>query len=142
MPEKTDQYDHKCSMFKRLAAIFYDSLCLFSLFFLATLILIFFTKGESIASNNIAYDLFLALITYLYFVWQWTHGGQTLGMRSWKIRLYQDDERPVSWLRASSRFALASLSFITLGMGFIWALFDANRLTFHDRYSRTLLLLR
>ncbi len=129
-------------MFKRLAAIFYDSLCLFSLFFLATLILIFFTKGESIASNNIAYDLFLALITYLYFVWQWTHGGQTLGMRSWKIRLYQDDERPVSWLRASSRFALASLSFITLGMGFIWALFDANRLTFHDRYSRTLLLLR
>ena len=129
-------------MFKRLAAIFYDSLCLFSLFFLATLILIFFTKGESIASNNIAYDLFLALITYLYFVWQWTHGGQTLGMRSWKIRLYQDDERPVSWLRASSRFALASLSFITLGMGFIWALFDANRLTFHDRYSRTLLLLQ
>ena len=129
-------------MFKRLAAIFYDSLCLFSLFFLATLILIFFTKGESIASNNIAYDLFLALITYLYFVWQWTHGGQTLGMRSWKIRLYQDDERPVSWLRASSRFALASLSFITLGMGFIWALFDTNRLTFHDRYSRTLLLLQ
>ena len=129
-------------MFKRLAAIFYDSLCLFSLFFLATLILIFFTKGESIASNNIAYDLFLALITYLYFVWQWTHGGQTLGMRSWNIRLYQDDERPVSWLRASSRFALASLSFITLGMGFIWALFDANRLTFHDRYSRTLLLLQ
>ncbi len=129
-------------MFKRLAAIFYDSLCLFSLFFLATLILIFFTKGESIASNNIAYDLFLALITYLYFVWQWVNGGQTLGMRSWKIRLYQDDERPVSWLRASSRFVLASLSFITLGMGFIWALFDANRLTFHDRYSRTLLLLR
>ena len=142
MPEKTDQYDQKCSMFKRLASIFYDSLCLFSLFFLTTLILIYFTKGESIASNNIAYDLFLALITYLYFVWQWTHGGQTLGMRSWKIRLYQDDERPVSWLRASSRFALASLSFITLGMGFIWALFDANRLTFHDRYSRTLLLLR
>ncbi|MEE9160976.1 MAG: RDD family protein [Gammaproteobacteria bacterium] len=129
-------------MFKRLASIFYDSLCLFSLFFLATLILIFFTKGESIASNNIAYDLFLALITYLYFVWQWVNGGQTLGMRSWKIRLYQDDERPVSWLRASSRFVLASLSFITLGMGFIWALFDANRLTFHDRYSRTLLLLR
>ena len=96
MPEKTDQYDQKCSMFKRLASIFYDSLCLFSLFFLATLILIFFTKGESITSNNIAYDLFLALITYLYFVWQWTHGGQTLGMRSWKIRLYQDDETPVS----------------------------------------------
>ncbi len=129
-------------MFKRLAAIFYDSLCLFSLFFLATLILIFFTKGESIASNNIAYDLFLALTTYLYFVWQWVNGGQTLGMRTWKIRLYQNDERPVSWFRASSRFALASLSFITLGMGFIWALFDANRLTFHDRYSRTLLLLQ
>ena len=74
-------------MFKRLAAIFYDSLCLFSLFFLATLVLIFFIEGESVASNNIAYDLYLVLITYLYFVWHWVNGGQTLGMRAWHIKL-------------------------------------------------------
>ena len=129
-------------MFKRLMAMFYDSLLLFSLFFLATMILIPFTNVDSIESNNFAYDFYLLLIAYLYFVWHWVNGGQTLGMRAWKIRLYQDDERPVSWLRASCRFALASLSFITLGMGFIWVLFDANRLTFHDRYSRTLLLLQ
>jgi uncharacterized RDD family membrane protein YckC len=140
MPEKTDQYDQKCSMFKRLAAIFYDSLCLFSLFFLATLILIFFTKGESIASNNIAYDLFLALITYLYFVWQWVNGGQTLGMRTWHIKLKTQGLNPLSWGNATIRYCLSLLSFICFGLGFAWALFNDEKLTFHDRYSHTRLI--
>ena len=140
MPEKTDQYDQKCSMFKRLASIFYDSLCLFSLFFLATLILIFFTKGDSIASNNIAYDLFLALITYLYFVWQWVNGGQTLGMRTWHITLKTQGLNPLSWGNATIRYCLSLFSFICFGLGFAWALFDDEKLTFHDRYSHTRLI--
>ena len=127
-------------MFKRLAAIFYDSLCLFSLFFLATLILIYFTKGESIASNNIAYDLFLALTTYLYFVWQWVNGGQTLGMRTWHIKLKTQGLNPLTWGNATIRYCLSLLSFICFGLGFAWALFDDEKLTFHDRYSHTRLI--
>ena len=69
-------------MLKRLAAVFYDSLLLLSLLFPATMILIPFTRVESIGSNNIAYNLYLLLIAYLYFVWHWANGGQTLGMRA------------------------------------------------------------
>ena len=127
-------------MFKRLAAIFYDSLCLFSLFFLATLILIFFIEGESVASNNIAYDLYLVLITYLYFVWHWVNGGQTLGMRTWHIKLKTQELNSLSWGNATLRFALSLLSFICFGLGFAWALFDAEKLTFHDRFSHTRLI--
>ena len=107
-------------MFKRLAAAFYDSLCLFSLLFLATLILIFFTKGESIASNNIAYDLYLVFIIYLYFVWHWVNGGQTLGMRAWHIELKTQGLNPLSWGNATLRFCLSLLSFICFGVGFVW----------------------
>ena len=67
-------------MLKRLAAMFYDGLCLFSLFFLATLTLVVFTNGEAITSNNIIYNLFLFFISYLNYVWHWVNGGQTLGM--------------------------------------------------------------
>jgi uncharacterized RDD family membrane protein YckC len=141
MAEKTDQYDQKCSMFRRMAAIFYDGLCLFSVFFLATLILIFFTKGEAIASNNIAYDLLLALITYLYFVWHWVNGGQTLGMRTWHIKLKTQGLNPLSWGNATIRFFLSLLSFICFGIGFAWALVDDEKLTFHDRYSHTRLII-
>jgi uncharacterized RDD family membrane protein YckC len=127
-------------MLKRLATMFYDSLCLISLFFLATMILIFFTKGEPVASNNIAYDLYLVLITYLYFAWHWVNGGRTLGMRAWHIKLRKQGQGQLSWKDATVRFCLALLSFTSLGLGFAWALFDKERLTFHDRYSSTRLI--
>lgn len=142
MPAKIDLHEDQCSMFKRLAAAFYDSLCLFSLFFLATLILMFFTNGESVSSNNIAFDIYLALITYLYFTWHWVNGGQTLGMRAWRIKLKTQGLNPVSWSDATQRFVLSLLSLICFGLGFAWAFFDDEKLTFHDRYSRTLLLLQ
>ena len=140
MPEKTDRYDKQCSMFKRLAAISYDSLLLFSLFFMATMILILFTKLESIESNNIVYDLYLLLIAYLYFVWHWVNGGQTLGMRSWHIKLIKHGNDPLKWRDVTVRFCLALLSLISFGLGFAWTFFDKEKLTFHDRYSNTRLI--
>jgi len=127
-------------MFKRLMAMFYDSLLLFSLFFLATMILILFTNVEFVESNNIAYDLYLLLIVYLYFAWHWTNGGQTLGMRAWHIKLKNRGMGQVNWGIATARFCLALLSFISFGLGFMWALFNKEKLTFHDRYSKTLLI--
>ncbi len=140
MPENTDHNDKQCSMLKRLAAMFYDGLCLFSLFFLATLILVVFTNGEAITSNNLIYDLFLVIVSYLYFVWHWVNGGRTLGMRAWHIKLINRGMDQVSWKTATARFCLALFSFVSLGLGFAWAFFDKEKLTFHDRYSNTQLI--
>jgi uncharacterized RDD family membrane protein YckC len=140
MPENTDHNDKQCGMLKRLAAMFYDGLCLFSLFFLATLILVIFTNGEAITSNNLIYDLFLFFVSYLYFVWHWVNGGRTLGMRAWHIKLINRGMDQVSWKTATTRFCLVLLSFVSLGLGFAWAFFDKEKLTFHDRYSNTRLI--
>jgi len=127
-------------MLKRLAAMLYDGLCLFSLFFLATLILVVFTNSEAIADNNLIYNLLLFFIAYLYFVWHWVNGGRTLGMRAWHIKLINRGMDQISWRNATARFCLALLSLVSFGLGFAWALFDKEKLTFHDRYSNTRLV--
>lgn len=50
----------------------------------------------------------LAAIT-LYFVWFWTHGGQTLAMKTWRIRLVTKDGSEVKIKRAIGRYLLAWL---------------------------------
>lgn len=128
-----------CNMRRRLAAIFYDSLCLYSIFFLATMTLMFGTDGLAITSNNIIYHLYLLLVAYLYFAWHWVNGGQTLGMRAWRIKLKPRFQH-LSWRIVTIRFLLAILSFCLFGMGFFWSIFDREKLTFHDRYSKTKLV--
>jgi len=127
-------------MFKRLAAMVYDGLCLFSLFFLATLILVVFTDGEAITSNNPGFNLFLFFISYIYFVWHWVNGGRTLGMCAWHIKLINRGIDQINWRNATARFCLALLSLVSFGLGFAWVFFDKENLTFHDRYSNTILI--
>lgn len=128
-----------CGLPRRLGAIFYDSLLLVSLLFFATLVILPFTGGQAISSDNVPFHVYLFLISYLYFVWHWAHGGQTLGMRAWRLRLYTEDHRAVSWHRASQRFLASLLSWILVGGGFVWSLFDENSRTLHDRLSKTCL---
>jgi len=129
-----------CGLIRRLAAISYDLLLLVALDFIATAIILVFTGGVAIDSSNPFFKLYLLLIAYWYFAWQWVHGGQTLGMRAWKIRVYSADNGVVSWPIASKRYLLALLSWLFLGAGFLWALFDPGKLAFHDRYSHSRLL--
>lgn len=132
--------DH-CGLLRRLAAITYDTLLLTAVLFFSTLILLPFTHGQAIRNGNPLYTAYLFFICYLYFSWQWTHGGQTLGMRTWKIRLQGIDSQLVTWQAASLRFLLSCLSWLFLGAGFLWALIDREHLAFHDKYSGTRLRL-
>ena len=125
----------RCGLFRRLLAISYDCLLLAGLLFVATAILLPITGGDAIHSGNYFYLFYLILCTYVYFGWQWTNGGQTLGMRAWKIRLLALDSDKLDWIIASKRFLLAMLSWLFVGTGFLWALFDVDKLAFHDRYS-------
>ena len=56
-------------------------------------------------------QLFLLAVLAIYFTWFWSHGGQTVAMRAWHVRLVDTAGRPVSQLRALARFALAWLWF-------------------------------
>jgi len=130
-----------CGLWKRGLAMFYDSMILLSIYFFSTLIIIPFMHGQAIESHNIVYQFYLLLIAYLYFCWHWVNGGQTLGMRSWRIKATMDTNMNLGWQHASLRFAASVLSLLLAGFGFIWALFDKHSLTLHDRLSGTRLII-
>ena len=96
-----------CGLIRRLAAIFYDSLLLGALWMGATFPLLFLTHGQAIPAGDPIYTLYLLLIGWAFFGWFWTRGGQTL----------------FSWL--------------CLGLGFLWQWVDREHITWHDRLSRT-----
>lgn len=126
--------------FRRMAAIFYDSLLLLAVLFLATMIILPFNHEQAVAPNTPLFSLYLLAVSYLFFGWFWTHGGQTLGMVAWKIRVENDAKRPLTWAQALKRFVLALLSWGLAGSGFVWILFNSERHALHDKLSQTYLV--
>ena len=78
----------------------------------------------------------------LYFVWYWHHGGQTLAMQTWKLRLSTPNGTVPSLKQLLVRYALAWPSLIYLGAGLIWALFDRDRQFLHDRLAGTTIVFK
>ncbi|MFA7097254.1 MAG: RDD family protein [Gammaproteobacteria bacterium] len=127
-------------LLRRLGAILYDSLLLLALLSVATALVLPLTGGEAIAPGNPLYTSYLFFVGFFFFAWFWIHGGQTLGMRAWRIRVQQRNGAPITWGQALLRFLVAIASWLLLGAGFLWALFDKERMTWHDRYSQTVLV--
>jgi uncharacterized RDD family membrane protein YckC len=127
-------------LLRRLAAIFYDLLLLFALLAVATtLFTLPFGMPEGWAFLAFQWLLF-EIIPLLFFTGFWWRGGQTLGMRSWRLRVVRMDGSPLSWSDALKRHLAALLSCLTLGLGFIWVVIDAEGLAWHDRLSGTRLI--
>lgn len=80
------------------------------------------------------------LLTGAYATVSWRRGGQTLGMRPWRVKLVSADQQPASWRALWIRYAVGTLSLLAGGLGFWWAWWDRERLTWHDRASGTRLV--
>ncbi len=126
---------------RRLAAILYDSLLVTALLFLVTLPFVAARGGEPVEpGENGLYQLSLVAVVYVFFVGYWTTRGRTLGMQSWGLQVETADGSPPSLGQASVRFVVAVASWLALGLGFLWQLWDRDRLTWHDRASGTRLV--
>jgi len=133
----------------RLLALVYDFFPAVALWMLASAA---FTYGYYLtghaARDNIApftllqWLLWLACwcLTGAYAVISWRHGGRTLGMRPWRLRVANAEGTPASIRALMARYAMGSVSLLLLGAGFWWAWVDRDRLTWHDRLSRTRML--
>ena len=130
---------YRPSLFRMLAVMFYDFLILLSILFLAALIAVIINSGEAISQGNLFFIAYLFAISLLFYGWFWTHGGQTVGMRAWKVYLLSENQAIISWRQATIRFIAAVLSWIPLGLGFWWQYFGNNRKSWRDRLSATYL---
>lgn len=130
------------ALWRRLAAAFYDSLIVLALWFLGTALILPLTHGEAVASSDLlaimAYRLYLLGIGFLFFAGFWTRSGQTLGMLAWRVRVVQSPTgASITWKQALLRYLAALFSWLVVGLGFIWSLFDSERKAWHDRLSGT-----
>ena len=73
----------------------------------------------------------------IFFCGFWVHGGQTLGMRAWRLRVVRDDGHPLGWARAMARFAAGIVAALPLGLGLWWSAFDRQKRGWHDRWTGT-----
>lgn len=126
----------KSNLLRRFAAIFYDFLLLLSILFFATALILPFNAGQAITSHWL-YLLYLLLVSFLFYGWFWTHGGQTLGLKAWKLHVLTIDQQPITWLQAFWRFSSAFSSWMFFGLGFFFALVDKDKRCLHDVLSKT-----
>ncbi len=130
-------------LFRRLFAIFYDSFLLLAILFIVTAVANALNHGEAIEPGDSLYLLYVLAIfflSYLYFAWFWIHGGQSLGMKTWRIQLQSSDHCKISWKTTAIRFVSALFSWGVFGVGFLWALFDKKNRCWHDLASNTVII--
>jgi len=118
---------------RRLGAFAYDFILLLAVLFLMTAILMPVSRGF-ISPANIFFKIYILLTIFIFFGWFWVHGGQTLGMRAWKIRVELEDGHNLGWSQALLRFILAVLTF---GAGLLWCLWDAKYRALYDVLAKT-----
>ncbi|MFY9314762.1 MAG: RDD family protein [Burkholderiales bacterium] len=129
------------SILRRLASMLYEFILLFAVGFVATW-LFQFAAGTLVIEGwrRHLLQLFVLAVFASYFVWCWLRGGQTLAMKTWRMRLVaRDAHRRVSPRMALLRFVYA-LALVPTGIGIAWALVDRDRQFLHDRLAGSLLI--
>jgi len=121
---------------RRMIAAVYDWLLVIALMMIVSTPVIAML-GDAISPANPFYRIAMLLVAGAFFTGFWSHGGQTLGMKAWRLRLRRRDGAPVTLARAVLRFVYASAALLAGGLGFLWMLWDKEALTWHDRWSDT-----
>ncbi|MDY6979312.1 MAG: RDD family protein [Pseudomonadota bacterium] len=104
-------------LYRRLFAMLYDGLLLLALLFIASAIPLIFTGGEAIEGHDLLLTGYFLLICFAFFGGFWTHGGQTLGMRAWRLQVVHDHAGSLDWLAALLRFLSGLPAWLVLILG-------------------------
>ena len=119
----------------RFAAMLYDALVVLAIW-ITTIVALVTLVGDAVVGAWVQSLLFVEL--YAFFAFFWCRRGQTLGMLAWRLRLRS--AKGFTPRQALRRFVAALASFAALGLGFYWMWFDKDRLTWPDRFSRSVVV--
>jgi len=135
----------KAPLMRRFMAMIYDTLLLAAVSMgYAALFLgigkVLLPQVENI-TDNIGFQLGWLIVLVSFFCFFWRRGGQTLGMRAWRLHIVDEHGRAPSLKACLLRCVYAPISFALLGLGYWWALFDNDKRCLHDTLTRTRILL-
>ena len=136
-PAPSPAASEPASLARRVAALCYDLLLLAALLFCFTLVVLAARGGRAVEPGTLWFETGLVAIAMLFFCGFWVHGGQTLGMRAWRIRVVTDGGGAIGWPRAVARFWAGVAAALPAGLGLWWSAADPQGRGWHDRLSRT-----
>ena len=82
-------------------------------------------------------QIYFYLIIQFFFVWFWVKSKETLGMKTWKIRIVNEDGNKISYKQGVIRFNVAIISLLIFGLGFLIAIFGAIGFLITGSYLNT-----
>ncbi len=124
----------------RLAVMVYELLLVVAVVFVASFAVLPVVGDLHAAWQKHLFQVFLLAVLFAYFAAFWLRSGQTLAMKTWRVRLVRADGQALTLKLAAQRFALALLGLGLGGLGFWWALVDRDRQFLHDRLLGTRLV--
>lgn len=138
-PFRYDYTDIRPASFgKRLFAMLYDALILVAIWLCVAILATALNQGGVTSPlGRAALQSTQFCLSFLFFGYFWTRNGQTLGMQAWRLRAQTLDGQRITWMQALIRFMGAIISWLPLGLGYLWMLFSDERLTWHDRWSES-----
>ncbi len=131
---------------RRLGAMLYDGFLVAAIWIAVTVAHVAFFRfvlgqhAEEIGSTAVdVWSLRVMLLFFitLFFLFSWRRGGMTLGMQAWRLRVQTVDGHAMSVRQGLIRCAVAWLSLLAFGLGYLWVLFDAERRSWPDIASET-----
>ncbi len=117
----------------RFASLVYEAILLTPVLFIAAYLFLALTHAVRTPVLHALFQLWLLGVLAAYFAYCWHRGGQTLAMKTWRIRVARRDGSALSTREAMARFALAVWSLTLFGAGFWWGLVDREHQFLHDR---------
>lgn len=145
----------RAGFFRRFAALVYDSLVAIAVGMVAAMMMLItlLLLVENAVLDNQGYESFSVLFQHVplyqylvqgwvviwvvgFFLWFWRNGGQTIGMRAWRLKIFSTNDQPFGYGRALLRL-ISSLG----GLGTVLVLVDfKNKQSLQDRIAQTEIL--
>lgn len=132
---------------RRLVALVYDSLLLLAVsigYGALALLLNVLIQGQPPEGEKVQWGHWNILVfigwmvtLILFYCYFWRKSGQTLGMRAWRMKLVDQEFKTPTIKQCLLRCLVAPVSLVCFGMGYFWRWVDPQKLTLHDRASKT-----
>ena len=127
-------------LLSRFAAMVYESLLVTAVVFVASFIIMPVIGDMHAPWQRHLFQIYIMGVLFAYFNAFWLRSGQTLAMKTWRIRLVQKNGDTLTFKQAMLRFVFALLGLMLAGIGFWWAFFDRDKQFLHDRLAGTRLI--
>ena len=148
MPPVAGRQGNYAGAVTRLVAFAADIGALWGIFTVTVAAITFAVQLVTGQKVDLSHGQFVSIVTllallvwsFVYFAYQWSLSGKTIGMALSGIRVVATDGQPVTGRQAAIRTVTLPLSFLVFGLGFLGILLNKDRHAWHDRMAHTVVV--